>query len=415
MGSFPGSGSRTKARISVVLNKRLQHLNWYSKLIGEIVAVFLVFASGILCGQETSGGAVESKTVSRPWGNVQVEFLALESAESLFFDREERLKPTAWVVPASSFTEVENLINGLELDEKQKTDLTTREHWTAIPEGWRIVPRDETISRLNAVSRQKLYEKLAKDSRNLPQQLPFRFTPNTFKERFSVSTLTSNQLSIIRNLCYTNHGYLTFADVEYVHRGWEKGAFDQLVKVLYSAPSLQMTLRIAPGTDIEPLVQYWGKHQRASQIRSLLESISKMPVGGEVDVLSLLPPFPKLHLYAFPDTTVDPMEAKMDCFYSAMNFFNIQPDSKYINEPETRAAIDANYTLLEAAPTFGDLVVVLDTKGVAFHVAVYIAENIVFTKNGASPYRPWCLMRIPEMLTYYPATPANRIVLLRHK
>ncbi|MDB6055427.1 MAG: hypothetical protein JWN25_2950 [Verrucomicrobiales bacterium] len=355
------------------------------------------------------------EAASRPWGNLQVDFLSLESADSLFYDHEERLKPTTWVVPASRFEEIEALLATMTLSETQKKELAKKDAWSSVANGWQFVPTAETISGLDPVSRGKLYEVLEKDARNLGQQLPFRFTPNTFKERFSVSSLSSNQLTVIRNLCYTNHGFLAFADLELVHRGWEKPAFEQLTRVLYSAPSLQLVLKLAPGTDIEPLVAYWGKNQRVSQIRSLLESVSKMPTGGEIDVLSLLPSFPKVHLYAFPDTSVDPLEARMDCFYSAMNFFTPVPDARFLNEAETKATIEANYVRLEEAPAFGDLVLLVNNKGVTIHVAVYIAENIVFTKNGASPYRPWCLMRIPEMLTYYPATPSHRIILLRHK
>jgi hypothetical protein len=37
----------------------------------------------------------------------------------------------------------------------------------------------------------------------------------------------------------------------------------------------------------------------------------------------------------------------------------------------------------------------------ALHMCVHIADEVVFTKNGANPQQPWILMKLPEMLDEY--------------
>ena len=42
------------------------------------------------------------------------------------------------------------------------------------------------------------------------------------------------------------------------------------------------------------------------------------------------------------------------------------------------------------------------------HVAVYVADDIVFTKNGFHYTQPWILMHLKDMLETYAAAPSAR-------
>jgi hypothetical protein len=46
---------------------------------------------------------------------------------------------------------------------------------------------------------------------------------------------------------------------------------------------------------------------------------------------------------------------------------------------------------------------------------VYVADNIVFTKNGNNYRQPWMLMRIPDRLTTSPSTPPLHPVYMRYR
>ena len=50
----------------------------------------------------------------------------------------------------------------------------------------------------------------------------------------------------------------------------------------------------------------------------------------------------------------------------------------------------------------GDLAIFLDQQGNCFHSAVYVADDVLFTKNGTSFSHPWMYMRMDEMKEFYP-------------
>ena len=42
-----------------------------------------------------------------------------------------------------------------------------------------------------------------------------------------------------------------------------------------------------------------------------------------------------------------------------------------------------------------------------FHVAVYLADDLVFTKNGTSPVAPWAIMPIDRLKAFYASRSPN--------
>ena len=54
-------------------------------------------------------------------------------------------------------------------------------------------------------------------------------------------------------------------------------------------------------------------------------------------------------------------------------------------------------------PRYGDLVFLSKPNGEIIHSSVYIADNVVYTKNGGHYLSPWMLMKIPEMVDAFSA------------
>ena len=130
----------------------------------------------------------------------------------------------------------------------------------------------------------------------------------------------------------------------------------------------------------------------------------------------LLPPFARLRLYTYPYTWNDPTAARQDCFFTSMNFFSETPNTNFFNSAYTAKILRSDYVQVRDAPTFGDLVTLVNSAGQAFHACVYIADDFVFTKNGVNPEQPWVLMRISDMLMiYYPNDKSGHVQFLRRK
>ncbi len=58
---------------------------------------------------------------------------------------------------------------------------------------------------------------------------------------------------------------------------------------------------------------------------------------------------------------------------------------------------------------------VLNPDGGVIHSAVYIADDIVFTKIGANFAQPWILMRMENLLHVYTLNKEPTAVFYRHK
>jgi hypothetical protein len=162
-------------------------------------------------------------------------------------------------------------------------------------------------------------------------------------------------------------------------------------------------------------MRYWGVFGADKTYRPLIESMSRVEGGARINISYFLPPFARLRLYTYPaprDTNI----VHEDCFWSAMNFFNASPDYGYFNPEYIKRTLSLDYVKVpEEEKKFGDLLLLLGHDHQALHMCVYLADDVVFTKNGANTQQPWVLMRISEMLAEYEKDKPFQIVTYRRK
>ena len=189
-----------------------------------------------------------------------------------------------------------------------------------------------------------------------------------------------------------------------------------LLKVLTRQSGVLARMRIRPTTDIDKLLGYWTQAPgvRAKDLRPLLESLKRLPDGGHVSLVYFLPPFARERLYTYP---MPPRagEPAMDCHWSSLNFFNEQPEDKFGDPNYAGAYLTKNYYPVQKPSAYGDVVVLTDEKNRGIHSAVYVADDIVFTKNGNNYLQPWMLMRIDKLVAQYACRGAVRTTVYRHR
>jgi hypothetical protein len=65
---------------------------------------------------------------------------------------------------------------------------------------------------------------------------------------------------------------------------------------------------------------------------------------------------------------------------------------------------------------FGDIAAFVDPNGAIFHAAVYLADGLVFGKNGTSHLSPWTIVPIDRLKWYYVEHADNwQVVFYRRK
>jgi hypothetical protein len=351
-----------------------------------------------------------------PSGLVEALEIPLASSDGVFPDREKRLRPAEWFFEDIPEDRLARFLNACDLRPVERTALLNRRCWRVTEHGCAITPPEQLVWSLSPHAREQIYSLLAKSPTNFAQCFPFRWPLGGFDRKFKDSGLPVEEINKLRRLAYTNGQYLCFTDLQAAKDALRRPEFQDLVEALYGLPTYILRLRVNPDSDVDRLVRYWGKGGREKTIKPLLTSLTKVPGGATVNVSYLLPPFAKLRLYTYPYTLKDPTAARQDCFFTSLNFFNETPDTNFFNASYTEQVLRSQYSPVPKTPSFGDVVLLSRGTGEIIHACIYIADDFVFSKNGAALEQPWVLMKMADMLAlYYPVDRSGHLTFLRRK
>jgi hypothetical protein len=246
---------------------------------------------------------------------------------------------------------------------------------------------------------------------------PACFPEKTFDEIADSGRLTDEIISMVRPLLYRRGDVQYFSDFDAVTRRISSESMRlQFIEIFLADPAVQVGVRIRSDTDIDKLLGYWAwaPGVRFTNLRPLLDSLKRLHDDGSVSLLYFLPPFARDRIFTFP-LPAQPGNPAMDCNWSTFNFFNEIPDDRFADQNYVASYL-ANHYYEVAKPTrYGDLVLFLNDKGESTHSAVYIADDIVFTKGGNDNMNPWILMRLKNLLAAYSVADGIRVAVFRNK
>lgn len=365
--------------------------------------------------QSSKSTAVASSSRVPPWGKVEYIPLALDRPEDYFTNAMERPLKTRWVLRKSSEQQVADLFGSLQLSEPARSFLLDRSHWQHVADTFQIAPPPEVIINLAPEARGKLYTELAQYPENIPQRIPFTFRKDGFDDWFAECGLAKEKIDLIRKLSFVKDDNLCFSDASVFGEVSTPAETTCLLKSLWRVSTFMMRIKVDADTDVDGLLRYWGKAGPAQNYKPLLESMSRIAEGSTINISYFLPSFARLHLYTYPRPE-DSQGLQQDCFWSAMNFFNEKPDDRLFNADfKDKQLLTEYYRVPEKEKQFGDLLLLLGPGQNALHMCVYLADDVVFTKNGANAIQPWVLMKVPEMLAIYQRLRPFDIVFYRKK
>jgi hypothetical protein len=301
------------------------------------------------------------------------------------------------------------------LDEDQQRALAAGK-WQPTPEGVSVTPPPEVIVGLAPPARAALYSVLARYPQNAHNGA-VSFPPETLDARIAESGLQPATIDLFKRMLYRQGSNLFFADDRTLLPMIRDPQERRRAAVLLSRQETYIVrLKIDRQTDVDRLVQYWGGQRRTKDIEPLLESLVKVPGGFALDLVHLLPAIPRRRLYTYPRAGRD---EEKNCHWSSFNFYGETPDDRLIEVPVARHELETQYRQV-SEPRFGDVVVLVDreTSGVV-HSAVYLADDLVFTKNGFGATQPWLYMQLRTLTELYSAHLGKpdgvKVVLFRRK
>lgn len=336
-----------------------------------------------------------------PWGQLEYSRIVVEPPEDFIPNFYTQPQPLRWVFKDMGEAQLEALWQRAGLtSEQRKSLLAARRH--PITNGIMLEPDSALILSLSPEARAVVYEVLAAWPENPVQHDPFRSRREAVDDWFESHALPEEIVSLTRRLLYPRNGNMLFSDHDIVLPRLSSAAQRVVfVKALSRKSTFLVNLRIAPGADVEALTRYWGRGRRSKDVGPLLRSLAQRPGGGSVDIAHLLPPLARTLLYTYPLPSENPVDLAHDCHWTSFNFYNERPDERLADMAFVERVIQNDYYQTTDAPALGDVIILVDQHGKGVHSCIYLADDFVFTKNGAAFSVPWLLGRLETVVSFY--------------
>jgi len=350
------------------------------------------------------GGNTSIAVKAGPWGELAYTRIVIEPPESLIHAVYSAPRQAAWIFKHYTTDALAALMDSAALTPDQRQIMANPAIREIVGRDIILRPPATFIEDLSPESRAVIYTALSEFSENPDQADPYRFRADAADEWFRYSELPDSTIALVKKLLYRRGNSLVFSD-----QGLVLGRIPslqervRLIKTLARKSTLMVRLRIRASSDIEALDNYWGRGQRTKDIQPLLQSLVRDGTGSTIDIIHLLPRLPRSLLYTYPALSEPGSTSYLDCHWTVLNFFNMRPDDRYQQLEAVTAAFLNEYYPVTGQPAFGDIIMFAKPDGSIIHSCVYIAADIVFTKNGASPNAPWILMSLSDVEAFYPS------------
>jgi hypothetical protein len=250
---------------------------------------------------------------------------------------------------------------------------------------------------------------------NFAQAEPFRTTDLHLEGWLDANKLPPELIAEVKSLMWRRGSGLFFSDYNLVADKITSPTLKlALLRQLTHKSSVILTLQIPDGGEIDELIRYYSVNGRDDKVEPVMRAVSEAG-GGPLGMSNLLPAFPRVRLYRFPEP-LPGKDISQDCHWATFNFFNRGLPDERLNEAAfVGDVLRDSYMPVSGDPQFGDVVLLTLPDGSSIHSATYIADNIVFTKNGPSLAAPFIFSTVEDMLAFYPASESIRLTYYRLK
>ena len=360
-----------------------------------------------------NSAAEPGRTLSlKRWGRLVTETIVFERPARLIVPVDSYFAPAApWLFTDISAEDLAALFSLPALTEHQKSWLTDRSNWRPQTNGIAVQPPTVLVMGLSPEVRAEIYGVLARSPENRYQFAPFCIATNRMANWLDDPGISGATRELVAPLVYRRNTLACFSDPGLVADRIPVAERQPLIEALSRIPVQRAYLRFEPGEDLSVVSGYWGSAGGVEAYLPLLQALTHSPYGGQLDINFLLPRFARQLLYTYPDPKVNGLAYTEDCFWTAFNFFRYPPEPRFKDPVWRQQYMMESCDLVTTEPVLGDIYVLVNQAEQPIHACVYLAGNLVFTKNGLSVYAPWVLMSYPDLLQYYSVngTPGLRV------
>jgi hypothetical protein len=376
-------------------------------LIIGIVGGFVIgrhdgFNQGAALRRELPSGSVLCRP--GPWGDLSYTSFIIAAPDSVLPVDSMESAGTRWFFKAYTAATFSALLQSTTLTPDQQRALLDPAVMHAQPDGVILTPTPDEIFSLTDDARGVLYQTLAQFPENETQ---FRYIrQDTLADRFAPdSGVSASTVALFKSLCYARDNYFILSGIPaLLSRVPSQGEKLAVLKALSQERTMLLRLRVTPGSDVPALTGYWGKGVWNTDVQTILQSLTNVENGSWISILMVLPPLPTEQIYDYPaadDSTADALPVSRGATWTALNFFHDTPDPSFADPKGVLLELRSKYFPATGDPRYGDLVIFSKADGTLVHMAVYIADDICFTKNGSTALDPWLLKSTQELTERY--------------
>lgn len=349
-------------------------------------------------------------------GTLEVQSLYLHAPSSAFSSREAPDQSPVWQFIGLTTDAVQKLLREADVAEPLRDALLATHVVNLDGTGVTLLPTPEHLLALTASSRQRIYETLAQWPANRFHATPLIIPAPIVDDWMAHTELSAEQRARMTQLFWRRGGAVAFSDLPFlIKTATCSRDVKAAMRAMTQTRGLMVKLRVPPTSDqVKSLAGYWATGSNRRDVVALLQSASASGVES-LDLIHLLPPLCRRWLNAYPTLASEIGGRLPDCAWTSFNFFAVSPEPYYIDANATTIELKENYDLIESPAKLGDLICFADQAGAIVHTCVFIAGNIVFTKNGAGLAQPWHLVPYPDVEARYLHGAITRVMFYRKK
>lgn len=367
----------------------------------SVCAVACLAGSEPAWAQQDSWTSAGSK--SGPWGKLEYHFIYLEAPDNLLALYPLPGTTPHWAFPGATRESLDDLFRRAGLDDGLRERLLAP--GAVLPAGGalHLHPTVAEVEALAPKARGAIYRELARWKENPYYYDPVLILSGGVDEWLKDTDVRPELKARIERLTYRRGDTLAFSDVEALmsYAGSDKEA-RLLFRTLTRIRTMIVRVQIDGNTSVPALAAYWSAGFRRKDILPLLQSIAEKGSVRTIDLIHLLPPIARKLLYTYPTSELATNGRMPDCHWTSLNFFNYNPENLFLDTKLLASRVLENYTQVKPPYRYGDILFVLNNEtGEAVHSCVYLAENLVFTKNGSNLLAPWILMTLDDVRSLY--------------
>ena len=372
---------------------------------GIPVLLFYLFLAALAAGQ---GGPRNEKQLVHscrpgPWGQLEYFYTYLEAPDHIMELVNTPSEKTAWEFPDKDLDEMRRFLSEAGMTESAIESTFQRSIPFQLGPRYRLYPPPRVVEELAPDCRRTIYGELRRHGGNRNYQSPVIIESGDVREWFSGSGLSPETVTLIERLSYRVGSALVFSDIPILLSRIKNDREERaLLKALTRTRSIMVRLKVNPDSDFESLKDYWTVGNRNTDILPILESYANAPGLSRIDLAHLLPPTPRKYLYTFPSPELGIEGVYPDSFWTSLNFFRYLPSDDYHQSGIVTASFKKSYARASKPYRYGDILLLSDRDGGnARHACVFIADDIVYTKNGRSVRTPFMLMKLDDLLARF--------------